>query len=424
VSTPVTVATPIVNYATIVAHLGPEESVGDERLLADGEDPVAQAQLHAALAHVELVLKQETRDADVFVSPSDALTARFQSFVATHARATGKVEPVLPGGLEVKFDRHDWLGWARHFVPSWLAGRRRHPFQALPDLEAAPDALRVALFSDWGTGLYGAPHITASINNDAAGFDYVIHLGDVYYAGSEDEFDSVFLPLWPKPKGGGIGRTLNGNHEMYSGGNGYFGVALPALGQGSSVFAIQNRDWLIVGLDSAYRDFDLARGQAEWLAGLMQGAGTRKLIVLTHHQLFSNTAHAQGVRMQTKLARLLRERRVFAWYWGHEHICALYEPHPLWGLIGRCVGHGGMPEFRHEFAGAPESELAGARFFRVPGAGANPSCLVLDGPNPFITGHESGYMPHGYVTLDFDGPHLTETLRDPTGTVLRELQLA
>jgi hypothetical protein len=37
---------------------------------------------------------------------------------------------------------------------------------------------------------------------------------------------------------------------------------------------------------------------------------------------------------------------------------------------------------------------------------------VLDGPNECIPGHENEYLPHGYMTLRFDGPELFETVHD------------
>ena len=35
-----------------------------------------------------------------------------------------------------------------------------------------------------------------------------------------------------------------------------------------------------------------------------------------------------------------KRKKIFAWYWGHEHRCALYDQHPKWGVFGRCIGNG------------------------------------------------------------------------------------
>jgi hypothetical protein len=63
--------------------------------------------------------------------------------------------------------------------------------------------------------------------------------------------------------------ALNGNHDRYSGGHGYFGYLLhdPRFrGQWrgasadhtlSSYFSLENEDWQLLGLDSAYLNHDL-----------------------------------------------------------------------------------------------------------------------------------------------------------------------
>jgi len=57
--------------------------------------------------------------------------------------------------------------------------------------------------------------------------------------------------------------------------------------------------------------------------------------------------------------------------------------------------------------------IAWKRLSAIPGA---PSCLVLDGPNPLVKGEELKFGPHGYLTLDFDGPNLIEHVHLPDGT--------
>jgi Calcineurin-like phosphoesterase len=300
-------ATPIVNYETVAGDLSPEETIGGEEWL-DRVEGTVQAEMHGALAQVELALKAKTTDPDVLAAPTDPVTARFQTLVAEKALDEGLVERLLPGGQAVKFSRDDWARWTEGFLHAALY-RPLHQHRFVPppqNLEPMGDRVRLALFSDWGTGLYGAPRIAKAISDDSRGFDYVIHLGDVYYTGFEDEIERNLVADWPSPEGGAVNRALNGNHEMYSGGSGYFRKALPWLGQSSSVFALANENWLVVGLDSAYVEWTLADGQAEWLFGLLANAGSRRLVVMTHHQLFSNTAEHQGEPMQVKLASVLQ----------------------------------------------------------------------------------------------------------------------
>ena len=112
---------------------------------------------------------------------------------------------------------------------------------------------------------------------------------------------------------------------------------------------------------------------------------------------------------------------IFAWYWAHEHICALYEPHPLWGFLGRCAGHGGFPYLRLRLPGSrPEA----TQFIRVASKALIPAADVLDGPNPYVTGSETAYGPHGFLSLEFDGPKLVERVHSAEGNVLREQVLA
>ena len=51
----------------------------------------------------------------------------------------------------------------------------------------------------------------------------------------------------------------------------------------------------------------------------------------------------------------------------------------------------------------------------------SPSCLVLDGPNPLISGEEQKFGPHGYLTLEFDGPRLTERVHLSHGTEIQPI---
>ena len=134
----------------------------------------------------------------------------------------------------------------------------------------------------------------------------------------------------------------------------------------------------------------------------MNNLDDRHVILFSHHQPISNTGGAQGKKLRARLAPILATRKVRAWYWGHEHVCALYDEHPSWSMHGRCIGHGGIPEFRDkhpELRSTPERRLDDAALVRVNGVDGNPSCLLLDGPNRDIIGHEDEYLPHGYLTL-------------------------
>ena len=83
----------------------------------------------------------------------------------------------------------------------------------------------------------------------------------MYYSGTEEEYRTYFMApgCWPRGKlnqGGTDAASgtyvLNANHEMYSGGRGYFDVALPGLQQETSYFCLENDYWRIVAVDTGY----------------------------------------------------------------------------------------------------------------------------------------------------------------------------
>jgi hypothetical protein len=364
-------------------------------------------------------IKSEPERPGVMVTFRDPVNAQLQTFLATQSRAAGKVEQARPGGLEAKFDSNDILGWFGSFF-TWWKKIQPHPW-VVGDPQAAsfPDVARVALLADWGTGLYGAPVCADSISNDKAGFQLILHLGDVYYSGDDGEMKERFLDLWPKTNGA-LSRGLNGNHEMYTGGKAYFDMTLKQFGQSASYFALQNNNWLLACLDTAYAEHDLAHDQANWLAQLISQCGDRKVLLFSHHQPFSQL-DVQGPNLVAKLLPQLQSRRIFAWYWGHEHRCVLYEAHLAWGMLGRCIGHSGFPEFRKDAWGTAPAQPT---WLRLPATTDAPAAEVLDGSNPYIKGHEAEYGPHGYVTLEFENKKLTETIHLPDGTQVRSQQIA
>ena len=143
------------------------------------------------------------------------------------------------------------------------------------------------MLGDWGTGLYGAPVIAKSVRQDPDPFAMLLHLGDTYYSGTAKEMKQRFLDMWPS-RNGAVNRALNSNHDMYSGGDAYFDDVLPAFGQDGSYFACQNKNWTLVGLDVAYKDHEIDDEQVEWLKQIIAKAGDNKIVLFSHHQLYSH----------------------------------------------------------------------------------------------------------------------------------------
>jgi Calcineurin-like phosphoesterase len=226
-----------------------------------------------------------------------------------------------------------------------------------PGIYAMDDPYVVALAADWGSGTDSAYRVAQLIAGHRPKPDCTIHMGDVYYSGTEREFREYFLPPDAWPRGARRTFALNGNHEMYSGGEGYFGAALPALGQDASYFCLENAHWRVVALDTGYYAktlpllelFDtnlikLHRDIRAWLRDVIfsDSADRRPVVLLSHHNWFS-AFDREYRRIGRQLGPYLD--RVVLWIWGHEHRFAGYAPFGFDGVTvrGRCIGHGGMP---------------------------------------------------------------------------------
>jgi hypothetical protein len=349
-------------------------------------------------------------------TPRQAMASVLQSFVAQKAAEAGQVQ-MTDDGPVVKFSDDDLLEWIKTGFVGLFEGQDKFPWRTAPDdpdpLSNTSRHMRIAVFGDWGTGAYGAPVIADSIRKDEDGFDVVLHLGDTYYSGQPGEVENQLVAAFPY-RSDALNRSLNGNHEMYSGGNSYFkAITGGEFKQRASHFYVQNQDWILVGLDTAYVDHDLPDEELAWFGRIMSEAGDRKIVLFSHHQPFS-LLDQQGPKLVHKLTPFLEKHRVFAWYWGHEHRCVLYEQHPQWGLFGRCVGHGGFPYYR-DHLGPPSEDLI---WKKLRDDGDAPSGSILDGPNPYVTADPKAFGAHGYMSLVFDEGQMREFVHRPDGVTI------
>jgi predicted phosphodiesterase len=409
--------------------LQPPAAAGSEaEAPADAKTPEGQLRL-ARYSQIVQRLQQEADEhgSDVMVTVQDREVSLAQSKMAEEAEAAQKLPS---GGEEVQFGTGmgggDWFRWVWSLT-DWVDRKAAHPIvrPTTNVAEALTGDLRLALAADWGTGLYGAPKIAnkmRELGKDKK-FDIAMHLGDVYYSGTEKETEARFINVWPT-EAATINRALNGNHEMYSGGFGYFKLILPKLGQTASYFAYQNENWLLVGLDTAYVDHDMDNTQVAWLNMIVNQAGSRRLALFSHQQLFSRL-DAQGPKLQNALKQLLEDKRITVWYWGHEHQCVIYDAHQKYGLLGRCLGNGGIPEVRKkEVISAPvdpaQKQAADCSWKRLAETKDAPSCIALDGKNNDMEdeGDKKKFVPHGFMTLEFKGKQLIEKVLLSDGTEL------
>ena len=250
--------------------------------------------------------------------------------------------------------------------------RGNHPFNPRPAEHQISDTARLVVVGDWGSGLGRARQVAVHMQEEIAGAlaegreAHAVHLGDVYYSGLASEDQRRFLAYWPvtaaQAASGVTSWSLNGNHDMYSGGYGYFGTLLadPRFaaqhspdGQPTSFFRLTSPSWDFVALDTSWDQNVLSTGavavlqdpQAGYVAKVA-GESARKLVLLSHHQLTSlYDQHDLGPELGGKLAPVLTTNRVTAWWWGHEHRAMTFRP--FGGVqYPRCLGNGGIPVLR------------------------------------------------------------------------------
>jgi Calcineurin-like phosphoesterase len=324
------------------------------------------------------------------------------------------------------------IGWIVEIGLSllWRLLHDRHRFCDEPATATLEDNARLVLVSDWGTGLEEAKLVAAEMRRWFAERNpdrrpvHVVHLGDTYYSGTEQEVRDHILAPWPvQPGEEGKFKSwaLNGNHDMYSGGRGYFDLLLndprfsrqrTSSGVPTSWFTLRSGQWNVLGLDTAWNDH-LPFG---WLQGHLYGSQDkqvavaaadpeRKLLLLSHHQLFTANDEDQdvGEKIQEELKETLAGPGVDVWFWGHEHDCVAYHPHE--GVrSARAIGHGAVPEIAEDPGGQPDYVDWRYTDFRV----------SKDGEK---------WAKHGFAVLDLNPESITVNHVDDEGVVHKTEEL-
>ncbi len=259
----------------------------------------------------------------------------------------------------------DVHGRKRPLIASLLEAWKELRFERAPYPEGKPavitfpDECNVALLADWGGDNPAARRVASVVQRSNP--EVVIHLGDIYYGGVKQECEA-FVANWPTRRDGDAMRAnanfaLNGNHEMYSGGESYFGVVLKAFGQQQPFFCLENTNWRLIGLDTAYAEGrlkpsgpgDPLNAQWDWLIDVLKNRPKKATILLTHHQPVS--AHRSEFEASAPLRQdvddLLKqdgigEHAIFAWFFGHEHRCTIYDDIAT-PYMARLIGSGCIP---------------------------------------------------------------------------------
>jgi hypothetical protein len=267
---------------------------------------------------------------------------------------------------------------------------------ALPE----QDSFTIGILGDWGTG---EPVAQSVINALAAmDVDFIIHVGDVYYAGTQDEVQTNYLgqianarqsqshsnvPVYNMP----------GNHDYYTKGAAFYsalasvntgtafrGSSSPAPVQQASFFVLKN-SWLqLQAMDTGYNDSDLFKvahdttylqsDELAWHLYQLNAASQAKrtVFLFSHHQPWSrflaigtgsDSAAMSKVSYNERLATQLDGvpiGTVAAWFWGHEHVLEVYDQNAIaqsqvntngpslssvfpWVPYGACIGYSAFP---------------------------------------------------------------------------------
>jgi calcineurin-like phosphoesterase family protein len=403
----------------------------------EGIGPIDQTDVDEMVENLRRMERDQTlwTPANDTWMPRDAYAAILQTLLDKFYRRNNRVRPddsifgealtddiptalpnLQPDPVRGRFQLNmgDWR-WLNLAKAKWIR-RRRGPFPFVENTRGATplgDNARVVLFGDWASGIPHAQKLAKTIWESylqpVVGTRplHAIHLGDAYYVGLTSDYQERFDPYWPVPvtQAGRVSSwTLAGNHDMYSGGYGFFRMLTTdyrfANQGGCSYFLLENENWQIFGLDTAYDPVDwkgdignLYGEQADWIARKRQQAPNKKCVLLTHHQPFSAYDNIDD-RLERQLRTILEKRLVTTWFWGHEHNCALYEerflvPYPI------MLGHGGFPE-------KPTDPLPGS------------APIELDWP--FMTDR---FLTFGFAVLDFDRDQIRVRLIDVNDTERR-----
>jgi hypothetical protein len=402
------------------------EAATVERVARPDAEPVAVGGVGTATATVEPVTAFSVAD-----RVDDALG------LAAGSRPPGDAELLLPEAYGP--DDPIWLtiGLAVAFRKFEDHELGKLPFNNTPATVTLGERARLFILGDWGTGTERARDVANAIyakldEQESRERDcHVIHLGDTYVAGWWWEQVLHVIRWWPV-RAGVQARSwaLPGNHDYYSGTDGYFDCLLRHRlfadqrgdGEPTSIFELSNDRWCVLGLDSSWVDHDLPPEEAAWLDSALDRAERQgqKVILLSHHQPWSAFgdgphpplwkrvialwsrlkawfagSHSDVTPLWEKVEKLIASRPVEAWFWGHEHRLALYKPRG--GITRpRLVGNGGVP-----------SHVTDASYY------THSDLLEFDYEAPVP--HHPEWCQFAFAVVDLDGPGFAESYFDEDG---------
>jgi predicted phosphodiesterase len=394
-----------------------QQRANQPQVLGDEQPPASQAPIMLqTVAAAEAILKGEPVPPAVLGVPVGDCAQLYLKLVL--AQAQGDQQQVERIKDEIEFSTCDPL-WAKCFLEYEkfrIFSSGQIPYRGYQSLDdyilpltgKNPAAIKIALIADWGTGETPARHLLAEIGRQEP--DVLIHLGDIYYSGTSREVQERFLHVCRETRGLDCPiYTLSGNHDMYSGGQGYYWL-LDQLGQPASYFCLRNDDWQLLAMDTGLHDADpgtvvsnltyLDERELAWQRDKIANAGGRKTILLSHHQLFSasggvgNTPDGKPLALNPRLYDAFADvlDRVDLWMWGHEHNLIIYDEYA--GLKrGRCNGSAAVPTLLAQNPYTPDPNLV------LPPGQSLPPIMGASGR----LGNNGEFYYHAYAMLTLKG---------------------
>lgn len=336
-------------------------------LIRDGlGTPISEGALVHALQDLEQALRE----------PEAALQSMRQP--AFQARASVSLPPDFAFPLmtnEIPIDPArtrfepvaDLRGWLLFSGRAWLHGGwnraafRRHDeahhasrFRYALREPTPGQPVEVALFAGFGTGEYPARYVARQLIMRGERLECAVHLGGVYYAGRQGEFDAhVAEPLEPLLPVTTL-MTLNAGAEMRSGGTPFYrylderrGASRAKQVQEGSYFCLASERFQLIGVDTAY--FEPGRHQEPallgWLESVLEEGRKRGAtnILLSHDAPYRYGAPRPAGLLEDVRALVVDRALVDVWFWGATPYGALFDRTAALPFLGGSLGHAGLP---------------------------------------------------------------------------------
>ena len=388
--------------------------------------PTARSSAGPKLRKIAIdIVKRETGQKQTGVAPSTSGVAATSKLCAElalrYVKALAKGDEAAKAAVDADYIGSPcdaaWIETLKEYHAYFgISGQREAQYVRPSTVEKytipLKSAAKVALVADWGTGAGPALEVLRAIEEHKP--DVLIHLGDIYYSGTPKECEANFLkPVETILRADRTCHvyTLSGNHDMYCGGLGYYGLIAKLnsapFQQKSSFFCLRSDDasWQFLAMDTGLHDHSpysvtdamtwIEDDELSWLTERISEFNGRT-ILLSHHQLFSAFSSIGPDKGKSRSAvnpKLLKVFKVLSakgdipiWFWGHEHSLTIYDEFA--GLKrGRCIGHGAIPvssdeDIYKELIGLPD--------------------LPKVTPKTMLSKTDSVWN-HGYVILELDG---------------------